>query len=153
MTQLCPNCLSQGYCRRWLIASDEDLANPYFIIDVRNYVHGLDVTSGRLFDHLLNSLSRVEGEFRNKAGLRPSLPFELFEPSDADIDADRFEAVSESVRDWLRYNFGQAWSDDAQPVLYGAGKERFRVIATMVRALYWQDPRVPMWGVRAANDN
>ncbi|HAQ34936.1 MAG: hypothetical protein CMF74_10005 [Maricaulis sp.] len=153
MTQLCPTCLTLGFCRRWLIASDEELANPHFIIDVRNYVHELDVTPGRLLDFLLNRVSRIDGDFRNAAGLRPPLRLDLFEPSDQQIDAGKFEAVRETLRDWLRYNFGQAWGDGVQPVLFGEGKERFRVIATLVRTVYWHDPRTRMWGVRAANDN
>jgi|GEM_PF-3904400 hypothetical protein len=151
MTQ-CQTCCQIGFCRRWLIVSDDELRNPYFVIDVRNYVHWLGISPGRLLDQLLNSIARVDGDFRNPAGFRVDLNFDVFEPTDKQIDQGRYDTSKETVREWFFYNFGREWSDETQARLHGQGRERFRSIATIVRARYWGDTRVQAWGIRVAND-
>ncbi|MBL4617744.1 MAG: hypothetical protein JKY46_08605 [Robiginitomaculum sp.] len=151
----CPACFAQKFCRRWLVVTPDELRNPHFVIDARNFIHGRmvrhNITPGTLLDRLLNTVSLMEGDFRNGAWGKIDLPIHVFEVPDADIDAGRGAVMRESILDWVAYNFGRAWDDRVNAQLHGIGQQRFIVIASLARAIWWQD--VQMWGIRAANDN
>ncbi|MCF6293958.1 MAG: hypothetical protein L3J04_11250 [Robiginitomaculum sp.] len=75
---LCPTCFTQKFCRRWLVVTPDDLRNPYFVIDARNFIHGRmvrhNITPGVLLDRLLDTVSLMEGDFRNGAWVKIDLP-------------------------------------------------------------------------------
>lgn len=152
---LCPTCFVQQFCRRWLIVTPDEMRNPYFIIDARNFIyerkieHTLDLAE--LLDELLYAVDLMEGDFRNGAWIKFDLRTDVFEVPDTAIDEDRGAVVRESILDWIEYNFGQSWTDEVNAQLHGIGKERFIVMASLARAIWW--PQTRFWGERAANDN
>ena len=151
----CPTCFAQKFCRRWLMVTPDELHNPYFVIDARNFIHGHmvrhNIKASGLLGKLLDTVSLMDGDFRNGAWARIDLPTAVFEPSDDDIDAGRGDVVRQSIIDWVEYNFGCTWDDNVNAQLHGIGRERFIVMASLARAIWW--PKTQIWGVRAANDN
>lgn len=153
MSMLCLECLSAQFCRRWKIVSDIELSNPYFILDARNFVHDKKIPTALLIDELLNALSRTTGTFKNGAWVEQDLNFELFEASETSILNGSGANERRQILDWIDYNFGRCWNEDEAPNVGRLDRERFRVIASAVRAIYWSDFSTRMWGIRAANDN
>lgn len=153
MFQLCLSCAAQGFCNKWRIVTDHELANPYFILDVRNYVYHLQVPKAVLIDHLLNELSRLEGEFVSSNKASNNLDFDQFEAEETAILSGSGSLQRQKILDWIGYNFGREWPDWMTPNLGATNVERFRVIATAVRTIHWRDQKVRLWGLRAANDN
>lgn len=134
---LCPQCFLQGYCRtlRARLITDEELSSPFFLSDVRSYAYRLDISCDVWPGFLTDAYRDYPGTIRNAQG-RP-----------VDLDTEVLDAPS--IRYWFR--------DTCKPVVGNAvprlrieARERFRVVATILRA---RDPAgTRLWGVRAAND-
>lgn len=157
----CINCTIRNFCSRWLIVDTNDLANPDFIIDARNYTRAWmeenGATPATLVDTLLNALSHYDHDFRNAVWAPVDMCWDrLFEVPDELLftdsdDASRWRA---SLLEWIEWNFWREQEAGVRPQLNTPlGRARFIAITSAVRALNWGDPTVRMWGVRPANDN
>ena len=157
----CVDCMARGFCSRWLIVDDNDLAKPKFIIDARNYTRKWmkdnGITPAGLVDALLNALSRYDNDFKNAMWVSVDMGWDrLFEAPNDLLFANTGEASRwrESLLDWVEWNFWREQAAGVQPQLNSpVGRARFKIITSAVRALNWHDTAVRMWGVRPANDN
>lgn len=156
---LCLACFGVGYCRRWRSVAYEDLDESSFVVDTRNSTHlwmeDNDLEPSELVDHLLNEISRSQMDFRDASGEIDPLAWDAFEVSGALLfkDDDEASIARERIVDWIGYHFGRLWPLDTQANLYDpVSRERFRTIASAIRAVAWDRPDVQLWGVRPAND-
>jgi hypothetical protein len=169
----CATCILSGFCKRWLVVGDNDLTNQRFIQDARSYIRAWMLERGgfprELPTLVLDEFSHLNGEFRNGAWIRVRDDYErLFESADETILFDAHRAASEraSLVEWLNEQFGRNWPEDRPTFFQRDPKnerrfafpgERFRWLASRVRAMDWHDnPTVRYWGERtpvAVNDN
>jgi hypothetical protein len=149
----CRACLTtkcQGQWRSQAV-SDFELNNPDFIRDVRNFVVDLSKRPAELLDFILDLFARLDGCIVDGAHRPIHLSTDIFLPSDEDIDQGRAGVVEARIRNWLEETFAAPVPAHITPRVRREARERFRIIATILRAAY---PRAAiMWGVRPSNDN
>lgn len=119
------------------LVSDLELSNPDFIRDVRAFCFELDVSSYHWHDHVIDLYRDYRGTVLDEDGTEVNLNTCVFEIA--------------SIRDWFRDFCCTACPDHITPYVRGEAKERVRVLATILRAVY--PAQSLLWGVRPANDN
>jgi hypothetical protein len=134
-----------------LLVTDAELANPEFLRDVRNFAASLRISAAKWVDFLLDEFSRLDICVMNEHRQPVTLDAEIFEPTDAEIDADEAERVHARITDWFEATMCKSVPDHIRPRLRREARERFRFTATVLRALFPLEAM--MWGVRPANDN
>lgn len=159
----CQSCILSSVCRRWLIVGDHELGSQIFIHHARSYIRGwmlsLDIPPSRLIDAIFLELSALDGEFHNGGWYKFGIDWEgLFEAPEEMIlrHPNGAEFFRMHLRDWLYDQFGREWPAHTPTFFHpnSLSKERFRVIASAVRTIAWNDPAVRYWLVEeAANDN
>lgn len=134
---LCPRCLLLGYCRKLntRLISDEELADPEFIRDVRAFTESLGKTRDEWKDYLADLYRDYRGRILDVQGEEIFLDMELLEQASTYWFRDTCQASLPHVRPRLRIE----------------ARERFRVLATILRASF--PDAAQFWGVRPANDN
>ena len=138
----------QQFCQ---LVTARQLANPEFVRDVRNFAASKRLPRARLLDTFLEALARVDACFINEDGHPITLRFDCLLPTDQDIDRGRGKIIEARIQNWLEETFTVPVPSHVTPHVRVEARERFRVIATILRAAYPQ--HAMMWGVRAANDN
>lgn len=140
--RLCIKCLRLSFCRkkRARVVSDEEMENPHFINDARQTIgdrlsaapDGIDV-----IDVLMSLYRDYPGRIVDARGV------EVF------LDTDLLE--TEQARAWLRAFLRADGPRRRAAYLRPEARERFRIIASIIRAAYPDEAM--MWGVRPVNDN
>ena len=146
----CRNC-GQRHATKSLVFTDQELSDPETVRDVKNFAASLNIPKSKWLDHILNVLARLNVDFVNANGEVVSLNTEIFLPSDKDIDEDRGASVEARIQNWFGETLCYRVPDDVTPRIRREARERFRIVATILRAQY--PCAAIMWGVRAANDN
>ena len=136
---VCFDCLPDGICRNERIAlvSDKALSDPEFIRDLRSFAYGLKVSSYHWHDFLCDLYRDYPGCIINENGEEVFLDMHVFEVP--------------SIRDWFRDFCCTPVPATITPYVRGEARERARILATILKASYFQEAM--MWGVSAANDN
>jgi hypothetical protein len=136
---LCIQCLSKGYCPKIQtpIISDEELSNPDFVRDIRNFASGLDIDPTYWLETLYNMYCQYPGWIVDRNGQEVFLDLEHFET--------RF------IREWFRDWACQPIAENVRPRIREESRERIRILGTILKAKY--PGSAMMWGVRPANDN
>ena len=136
---LCVECLSKGFCEqiRTKIVSDDELSNPDFVRDVRNFSANLSIDPTSWLEALYDMYCQYPGWIVDRNG------HEQF------LDLEHFEVPY--IREWFRDWACSPLSQDVRPRVRGESRERIRVLGTILRTKY-PEPAM-MWGVRPANDN
>lgn len=145
----CPIC--QNFSKYVCIVSDEEMSNPTWVRDVKNFGASLGISGADWTDFSLNLLARLDVEFIDSCGNIVDLDIEALLPSDKEIDEDRGAAFEARIRNWFSETFCDPVPDDVIPRIRIEARERFRIVATILRAQF--PCAAMMWGVRAANDN
>lgn len=148
----CPYCISRGPCKRGArLVDDYELSNPEFLRDVRNFAARLSIRPCDWLDYILDLLSRFDGCLVDATGKPAWLDTEAFLPTDEEIDLGQASSIDARMRNWFDETFSAPVPHDVAPRIRREARERFRVVATTLRAQFPAD--AVMWGVRAANDN
>ncbi|KCZ89734.1 hypothetical protein [Hyphomonas jannaschiana] len=136
---LCVQCLSKGFCEQiqTRIVSDEELSNPDFVRDVRNFSAGLAVDPNSWLEALYNMYCQYPGSIVDRNGR------ELF------LDLEHFEVPY--IREWFRDWACSPIDQNVRPRVREESRERIRVLGTVLKAKYPE--HAMLWGVRPANDN
>jgi hypothetical protein len=137
MMSLCNQCIGLGYCRKLNahLVSDAELANPEFIRDVRTAADELCITRDQWRDHLSNLYRDYRGRILDREGNEVFLDMEVFEKASPY---------------WFR-DFCITPRPGVRPRVRQAARERVRVMATILRAVF--PDAAQFWGVCPANDN
>lgn len=133
------------------LVTDGELKNPDFVRDVKSFGADLKVAASEWLDFCLNLLSRQDVDFIDPYGNVVDLDIEALLPSDEDIDEGRGAAFEARIRNWFSETFCNPVPDEVIPRIRVEARERFRIVATILRAQF--PCAAMMWGVRAANDN
>ncbi|WP_084397123.1 hypothetical protein [Henriciella aquimarina] len=135
---LCWHCLGLGYCRKTttLLVTDKRMENPDFLVDLRAFTVGLNISP----DHWLDFLTDAYRDYRGRI---------VHQGHEVFLDTQALEAAS--IREWFRDWACTPVRDGAQPRLREESRERIRVLATILSTRFPFE--ASMWGVRAANDN
>ncbi len=135
----CQCCTVIEYCRnvRTFLVSDAELSNPEFIRDVRDFAHGLDISSYHWREHLNNLYRDYYGVILDSDGREVFLNMRVFE--------------FENARHWFRDFCCRPTKPQVKPYVRRQASGRAKILATILRAVY--PDTTMMWGVRAANDN
>ena len=134
---LCSCCVTLGYCRKlksWIV-TDEELNNPEFLRDVRITAGELGKTRDEWIEYLSNLYRDYPGRILDAQGEEVFLNMELLEEASPYWFRDTCKAPLLRVTPRLRIE----------------ARERFRVMATILRACF--PDKAQFWGVRPANDN
>lgn len=136
--QLCPACMSVGYCPKKSVAvvSDDQLSDPDYLRDFKEFVRFLDISDCRWLEHLSN--------------LYRDFPGWIVGPEGEEVFLDMEEFERPNIREWFR-DFSTPMRDGARPRVREEARERVRILATVLSARYPFDAM--LWGVRVANDN
>jgi hypothetical protein len=139
---VCTKCLRLGFCRRRIVrvVSDAELAQAAFIEDAR-------VTIG---ERLRSSPDGVEN-IDYIANLYRDFRGRVIGPDDDEVFLDTELLEGETAKDWLREFVRERGPRQRAAYVRDEARERFRVVATIIRAAFPDDAM--MWGVRAANEN
>lgn len=137
--RLCCACLALGYCARLScrIVSDDELANPEFIRDVKMTAYDLRVSCDEWLEYLTRLYRDYRGRIVDQAGREILLDMEEFERP--------------NIRYWFRDFCGRPCPTHVTPRLRREARERVRILATLLRAVF--PDKAQFWGVRPANDN
>jgi len=133
------------------VVTNLDLQNSEFVRDVRNFAASLRIPQSRLLDAFLEAYARSDTCVVDDEGRPTTLRFDCLLPSDQEIDEDRGVIVEARIQNWLEETFAVRVPSHVTPHVRVEARERFRVIATILRAAYPREAM--MWGVRASNDN
>ena len=137
--QLCPSCLSLGYCRknRVRIVSADELKNPEYTRDVRGAAYALAVPFRRWRDFAVNEYMNFEGWIASWSGHVVTLDTGVFERP--------------NIEYWFRDFCCTPCPPDVRPRVRREAMARTIVLATILKA---RNPAAAQWwGVRPANDN
>lgn len=136
--QLCPACMSRGFCRNKsvTVVGDDQLSDPDYLRDFKEFVRYLGVSDCRWHEHLSNLYRDYSGRVVGPDGK------EVF------LDMEEFERPN--IREWFR-DFLKPLKEGARPRVREEARERVRIFTTVVSAHYPFDAM--LWGVRVANDN
>ena len=136
--QLCPVCMSLGYCPKKSVdvVVDEQLRNPDYLRDFKAFARSLGISDSCWHEHLSNLYRDFTGWVVGPDGK------EVF------LDMEEFERPN--IREWFR-DFLSSLEEGARPRVRKEARERVRIFATVVSAHYPMDAM--MWGIRVANDN
>ena len=136
---LCRECYADGACRneRTIIVSDEELSNPHFIRDLRNFACRLNISSYHWHDVLCDLYRDYRGHIVDEDGNEVFLDLHVLEIP--------------HIRDWFRDFCCTPVPATITPYVRGEARERARIVGTILKASYPQD--AALWGRRAANDN
>lgn len=133
---LCGQCYLQGYCRRLQsrIIADAELT-PAFVRDVRAHMRGLGIGADRWASFLIEAYRDYPGRIIDAAGKEAMLDTAVLD--------------TPNIRYWFR-DLCRPLPPGVRPRLKQAARERFRVAASILRALH----PVPalLWGREIAND-
>ena len=132
--------------------SDRELENPIFVYKVRQKFSQLELRPERCLDFLADFCCRWPGRFI-KDGHERCPSFEIFEPSEEIIFADgnALQRHLECMRCWWRDYMLTEPRTGICVRLRKESRERFRIVATILRAMY--PGEALLWGTHAANDN
>lgn len=136
--QICGACIALGYCcqLRAKLVSDDELNNPEFIRDLRAWTYQLDIGP----DHWLDYLS---DQYRDYAGT----VVDDGEPVFLDLE----ELERPDIKYWFRDFCCTPCSPEVKPRVRREARERVRVLATILRAVF--PGHANSWGLRGDNDN
>ena len=152
MTSYCAACTCPSLCRRRArVVSDLELKNPEFIRDVREFGRALGKSPGEWLDYVLENYARFDGCIVNQDGRSVLLSTHIFLPTDEEVDDGNAGLIENRMRNWFEETFVDPTPAHVTPQVRYPGSERFRIVATVLRAAY--PVEAMMWGVRAANDN
>lgn len=137
--QLCTYCSLNGYCKtiRTRLVTDQELANPDFIRDVKSSARSLGIMPHAWLDALSDMYCHYRGC--------------IVDSSDREIFLDLEPLERPHIREWFRDWVCAPLESATCPRVRSESRERIRVLATILRAC--SPVRAQMWGVRAANDN
>ena len=137
--QLCKACEPFGRCARLEVplVTNKELDDPEFIRDVRGYIADLPVSSWAMLDYLLDGYRDYQGWVYH-----PLTNAHLFLDIDELIECDH--------REWFR-DLAAPIPAHVKPRLHQSTRDRFRVVATILRLM--DRKGTAHWGLRAANDN
>lgn len=139
MMSLCVDCICIGYCikRSVKLVSNQELANPDFLRDIRRFALSLDIPYTQWLEYLSDTYRDYPGWVVGPDNQEVMLDMEVFETPGIDY--------------WFRHFCCTPLAEGATPYIKDVAIERVRVLATILRA---SNPKAAlMWGVRAANDN
>lgn len=135
---LCPSCYTHGYCRRLTArrAADAELENGDFICDLRRHAGAMEIPAERWREFLVNAYRDYPGSVVDEKGKEVWLDLSCFDDP--------------NIRYWFRDTATIPCRPGVSPRLREESRERFRVMATILRAI---DPYgAELWGLRPAND-
>ena len=135
---LCAQCFTEGFCRymRVRLVTDDEIANPEFVRDVRAAAYAMRRTRDGWLEFLADAYRDYPGSVVDDDGEPVFLDMSVFE--------------SLGIRYWFRDFANTPCPPGIIPFVKGEARERVRVFATILKLL---DPApARMWGVRAAND-
>ena len=140
-TALCALCIGAGYCRKRnaKLVTDNELENPNFRYDVRMTAAALTNALGLTRDRWLDFISDLYRDYGGR----------ILDAGGGEVFLD-MEALEISPY-WYRDNCMRAPGDEAGLRLREESRERWRIIATILRASFPE--RAFTWGMRPANDN
>jgi len=135
----CRCCDALDYCRniKTRLVSDDEISNPEFIRDVRNFAYSLGVSSYYWRDYLNNLYRDYKGWIERSDGQDVFLNMRVFE-----FDTHRL---------WFRDFCCKPTRAHIRPYVRKEARGRAKILATILRATF--PKKTMMWGVRAANDN
>lgn len=111
------------------IVSDEELANPLFLADVKNFASKLRIPRRRFMDWLADGLRDAEAELVDEFGNSAWIDFDVIERDHIDL----------WFRDWCR-----RCRPDVTPRVRTESRERIRLVATTLRMIFPKEASV--WG-------
>lgn len=148
----CPLCPCRARCARGVrLVNDRELSNPEFVRDVRDFGFGLSKRPSEWLDFVLELFARFEGCVIDDRGHPVRLNTEIFLPTDKQISDGVGAVIEYRMRNWFEETFATPVPESVTPHVRIEAKERFRIVATILRARF--PAQAAMWGVRAANDN
>jgi len=135
---LCWHCINLGYCRKTTtpLITDKRMENPDFLIDLRAFASGLNISPDHWLDFLIDTYRDYRGRIVHQGR-------EVF------LDTESLEVTS--IKEWLRDWACAPVSEGARPRLREESRERIRVLATILATRFPFE--AGLWGMRAANDN
>lgn len=139
---VCTKCLRLGFCRRNTVrvVSDAELAQAAFIEDAQVSIGARLRSSPDNIEHI-DYLTDLYRDFRGR----------VIGPDGGEVSLDTELLEGETARSWLREFIRPRGPRERAAYLRSQAKERFRVVATIIRAAFPDDAM--MWGVRASNEN
>jgi len=152
-----------GYCLNTTaqIVTNEELNNRNFITDMLTYAQSLNLSPSTCRDYLIDAYAAFEGRIINRNGEEVFIDLELFEVDDDVLfeplsvggAAKQVSVANNSIRQWFDYWLCGAIIPNERTELSPMTRERFRVIATILKADNPQEAQ--FWGIKnkAANDN
>ena len=149
---ICPFCPFSASCKRGVrLVSDKELSSGEFVRDVRNFAADLGERPAEWLDYVLELLALLDGCIVDGRGQPAYLSTEIFLPTDQEIDDGVGAVIEYRMRNWFEETFATPVPESVTPHVRIEAKERFRIVATILRARF--PAQAAMWGVRAANDN
>lgn len=135
--QLCAECYLLGYCRRLTSRAVEphELTAAY-VADVRGFMQSLGLSRDAWKPFLIDSYAAYAGWIVDASGEEKFLDTSVY---------DGF-----SIRYWFR-DLLRPVPAGVTPRLRAVARERFRVTASILKALY--PAQASLWGVTIANDH
>lgn len=131
------------------LVTDVELRDPEFIRRVRAFSSSLQISPRHWLDYLLNEFARLDCVIVDASSRPVILRTEIFEPTDADIDAGRAPLVRTRILEWFETMIAKPCPPHIRPRVRRESIERFRIVATLLRALHRFEAM--KWNV--ANDN
>ncbi|MDH5721904.1 MAG: hypothetical protein OEY94_01100 [Alphaproteobacteria bacterium] len=143
------------YTRSCLV-TDAELKNPEFVRDVRNFACAMGLQPSDWKPFLTDELEAYPGKIINRHYQEVELNLELFELDDETIlhsDSKTLANANDNVCEWFETWCCTPCPDGKRSRLNEETKEKFRIVATILRA---RNPgAAQFWGLKgkAANDN
>ena len=117
----------------------------------RGQHRGQEIGPAEWLDYVLELLALLDGCIVDGRGQPAYLSTEIFLPTDQEIDDGVGAVIEYRMRNWFEETFATPVPESVTPHVRIEAKERFRIVATILRARF--PAQAAMWGVRAANDN
>lgn len=138
----CVPCRLLGYCQRIKTphVTDDELANPEFVRDLRATAYDEGVSDSEWHDHVTDLYRDMRGWVVDE---------ESAHENEVLLDMRNFDIPS--IREWFRDWCCEPCPPEVTPRVRPEAKERVRVLATILRGTY--PVRASLWGVRPANNN
>ncbi|MEZ5691654.1 MAG: hypothetical protein R3D71_08325 [Rickettsiales bacterium] len=138
------------------LVTDEELKNPEFIRDVRDFCYQQNIEAADWIHYICNEYVAYKGSIIDENGKEVLLNTSVFDIDENTLFNGTDEeviAANLTIYNWIREFCRTPCSASVKPRVRAEAKERVRVLATILRASF--PAEAFFWGPRgkAANDN